>query len=34
MKLQANLYGKYVNVTGIAVWMGGKGNFKWAAIMS
>lgn len=34
MKLEANLYGTYVNVIGFAVWTGGKGNCRWAAIMS
>ena len=34
MKLKAQLCGKYVNVIGFAAWMGGKENFRWAAVMS
>ena len=34
MKLKAELLGKFVNVIGFAVWMRGKGSFRWAAIMS
>lgn len=31
---ESKLHGRYVNVIGFAVWMGGKGRFRWAAIMS
>lgn len=32
--VESKLYGRYVNVIGFVVWMGGKGCFRWVVIMS